>query len=76
MSDAICPVCGTDDVEYIGTNPDTGEDKYFCDECQREFVLNWDEIDEQNTNAYPDEYYNDAMDEYESEDDGEYEEKY
>ena len=70
MSDATCPVCCTDDVEYIGTNPETGEDEYFCDECQQNFTINWDDIDE-NSNAYPDEYYDDFRNK-----DEEYEEEY
>ena len=73
MLNAICPHCGTDDVEFIGTDAGTGDDEYICSDCQNTFVINWEELglEEQNTNAYPEEYYDDFY-----EDGEEKEEKY
>ena len=59
MISAICPQCGTDDVEYVGTDADTEDDEYICCDCQNTFVVNWEELEEENPNAYPDKYYKD-----------------
>lgn len=54
--DAVCPHCGTDNVEYIGTDSGSGADEYFCDDCQQHFIID-SEREEETENNYDEDYH-------------------
>jgi len=51
---ARCDSCESDDVEYIGLK--YGIDEYYCHNCEKYFVIDWEAEDALDAERDPEEY--------------------